>query len=162
MHTPVRSNHVHGQLYFGCDHVKLQLLNVICSPQLDQSIMTALADCKNFGGMHLHSLLEPITCRHPFEFLVADYLSLPKGTNGFHTVGLYLNTYSQHIWGFKHKTHGTAKTTISRLTTIPIGWTKPDMFMMDGGSHFKNNEVVVFYKERGIKHEVIVVYSVMT
>ncbi|ETW81966.1 hypothetical protein HETIRDRAFT_243218, partial [Heterobasidion irregulare TC 32-1] len=30
---------VHGQLHFGRNHVKLQLLDVICSPKLDQSIM---------------------------------------------------------------------------------------------------------------------------
>ncbi|ETW78573.1 hypothetical protein HETIRDRAFT_103973 [Heterobasidion irregulare TC 32-1] len=126
---------VHGQLHFGRNHIKLQLLDTICSPQLDQSIVTALANCapcKNFRGMHLYSILEPITRCRPFELLVADYLSLPKGTNGFHTVGLYLDTYFQCIWGFKYKTHSTAKTTISGLTTITTSWTKPNTFMTDG------------------------------
>ncbi|THH08020.1 hypothetical protein EW146_g9124 [Bondarzewia mesenterica] len=109
--------------------------------------------------MHLHSLLEPITRRHPFELIVADYLSLPKGTNGYHTVGLYLDTYSQRIWGFKYKTHGTAKTTIAGLDTITTGWTSPDTFMTDGSSHFKNNDVAAYCKSRGIKHEVIAAYS---
>ena len=153
---------VHSQLHFGRNHIKLQLLDTICSPQLDQSIISAIAECaqcKNFGGMHLHSLLEPITRSHPFELLVADYLSLPKGTNGFHTVGLYLDTYSQCIWGFKYKTHGTAKTTVSGLTAITTGWTKPDTFMTNDSSHFKNSKVTAFCKEQGIKHEVIAAYS---
>ncbi|THH04955.1 hypothetical protein EW146_g10036 [Bondarzewia mesenterica] len=117
-----RATEVHRQLHFGRDHIKLQLLDCICSPGLDQSIITVLANCarcKNFGSTHLHSLLEPITRRHPFELIIADYLSLPKGTNGYHTVGLYLDTYSQRIWGFKHKTHSTAKTTIAGLEPSP-------------------------------------------
>ena len=31
----------------------------------------------------------PIMRRHPFELLVGDYLSLPKGFGSYHTVGLY-------------------------------------------------------------------------
>lgn len=40
--------------------------------------------------------MEPITCQHPFELLVGDYLTLPKA-KGFHTVGVYLDTFSQHV-----------------------------------------------------------------
>jgi hypothetical protein len=91
--------------HWGRDTVKIALLNCICSQKLDASIIAAIKDCpkcKNFGPTHLHSLLEPITRRHPFELLVSDYLSLPKGTGGYSTLGVYLDTFSQHEWIFKH------------------------------------------------------------
>jgi RNase H-like domain found in reverse transcriptase len=78
------------------DSVKKSLLDRIWSPGLDASIVKGITECgvcKNFGGTHLHSLLDPITRRHPFELLVGDYLSLPAGKGGYHTVGLYLDTY---------------------------------------------------------------------
>ena len=55
------------------DNVKIVLLDRIHSPKLDHSILKAVLDCarcKNFGSTHLHSLLQPITRRHPFELLV--------------------------------------------------------------------------------------------
>jgi hypothetical protein len=42
----------------------MQMLNYIYSPVLDQSIVTAITECrqcKNFGAKHLQSLLEPMT-----------------------------------------------------------------------------------------------------
>ena len=54
----------------------------IHTPGLDESIMKAItncARCKNFGRTHLHALLQPITCRHHFELLVGNYLSMPPG-----------------------------------------------------------------------------------
>lgn len=71
----------------------MALLDKFCSPKLDESIMKAVtgcAKCKNFGSAHLHSLLSPITRRHPFELIVGDYLSMSKGKGGYHTIGLYL------------------------------------------------------------------------
>jgi hypothetical protein len=82
------------------DSVKKSLLDRIWSPGLDASVVKGIMGCgvcKNFGGTHLHALLDPITRRHPFELLVGDYLSLPTGKGGFHTVGLYLDTYSQQV-----------------------------------------------------------------
>ena len=66
----------------------------------------------------MHALLDPITRRDPFELIVGDYLSLPKGVGGYHTVGLYLDTYSQHVWGFKHKVTSSAKTTQDGLEKV--------------------------------------------
>ena len=46
------------------DSVKLALMDKIHSPALDSSIVKAILDCarcKNFGGAHLHALLNPIT-----------------------------------------------------------------------------------------------------
>jgi hypothetical protein len=40
---------------------------------------------------------------------VADTLSLPKGKGGFTKVGLWMDVYSQHVWGTKLKTATTAK-----------------------------------------------------
>ena len=62
------------------DAIKMALMDHYHSPKLDESIVKAITDCarcKNFGGTHLHSLLQPITRHHPFELLVGDYLSLP-------------------------------------------------------------------------------------
>jgi RNase H-like domain found in reverse transcriptase len=101
-----KTEHERGR-HFHCDLVKIALLDRIHMPCLDQSIIKAISDCarcKNFGGMHLHSLLQPITRHHPFKLLMGDYLSLPTGKGGYHTVGLYLDTFTQHIWGFKFKT----------------------------------------------------------
>ena len=97
------------------DSIKLALMDRIHSPALDSSIVKAILGCprcKNFGGAHLHALLNPITRRHPFELLVGDYLTLPEGKGGFHQVGLYLDTCTQHVWGHMFKTHGCVKTTL--------------------------------------------------
>ena len=54
----------HEKVHMHRDHIKMQLLDKIYSPLLDASIMTAILECgrcKNFGSMHLHSLLAPIT-----------------------------------------------------------------------------------------------------
>ena len=45
------------------DAIKLALADQYHSPKMDKSIMKAIMDCaccKNFGGMHLHSLLQLI------------------------------------------------------------------------------------------------------
>ena len=50
--------------HFHRDLVKIALLDKIHSPGLDESIVKAITDCakcKNFGGTHLHALLQPIT-----------------------------------------------------------------------------------------------------
>ncbi|KIK43905.1 hypothetical protein CY34DRAFT_60554, partial [Suillus luteus UH-Slu-Lm8-n1] len=127
--------------HWGRDAIKIALLDRICSPKLDATILTVIKDCpkcKNFGPTHIHSLLEPITRRHPFELLVGDYLSLPKGTNGYSTLGVYLDVFSQHVWVFKHKSAGSAKTTVEGLAQIFNGFINPETFMLDGGKHFNN------------------------
>jgi hypothetical protein len=50
--------------HFGRDLIKIALLDRICSPRLDKSIMAAIVECgrcKGFGGQHLAALMEPIT-----------------------------------------------------------------------------------------------------
>jgi hypothetical protein len=56
----------HEKTHMGRDLIKIQLLDWICSPLLDASILKAIISCghcKNFGSMHLHALLAPITRR---------------------------------------------------------------------------------------------------
>ena len=148
--------------HFHRDLIKMALLDRIHSPKLDQSIVKAISDCarcKNFGGTHLHALLQPITRRYPFELLVGDYLSMPQGKGGFHTVGLYLDTFSQHVWGYKFKTAGTGKTTVKSLDDIYGSFAPAEVFMSDGGKHFKNNKVKQCCEKWGSRHHVVAAYS---
>ena len=156
-----RTEHEKGG-HFHRDLIKIALLDKIHTPYLDQAIVTAITDCprcKNFGGTHLHSLLQPITRRHPFELLVGDYLSMPPGKGGYHTIGLYLDTFTQHVWGYKFKTAGTGKTTIKSLEDIYGGFAPAEVFMSDGGKHFKNNEVRQCCEKWGGRHHVVAAYS---
>ena len=109
--------------------------------------------------MHLHSLLQPIVRHHLFELLVRNYLSLPVGKGGFHTAGIYLDTCSQHVWGYKFKTHRTAATTNKSLNDIFHNFASSDTFMADGGKHFKNQEVTENCECWGTKLHMVVAYS---
>ena len=125
--------------HFRRDLIKISLLDRICSPQLDKSIMTAIikcGHCKGFGGSHLAALLEPITHRHPWELMVGDYMSMPVGKGSFHTIGLFMDVYSQKIFGFKFTTYGSTVTTIASLNHIQRMYRMPKVFMADGGLHF--------------------------
>ncbi|OJT13171.1 Pro-Pol polyprotein [Trametes pubescens] len=148
--------------HWGRDTIKIALLDKYWSPKLDASILNAIqhcARCKSFGPTHLHALLDPITRRHPLELLVGDYLSMPDGKGGYHTVGVYLDTFSQHVWAFKYKTAGTAKTTTDSLRQIFQGFAPPETFMTDGGKHFNNNNVKDYCKTWGVKPHVVAAYS---
>ena len=148
--------------HWGRDAIKKALMDRVWCPNLDSSIVTGISRCgrcKNFGGTHLHALLNPITRRHPFELLVGDYLSMPTGKGGYHNIGLYLDTYSQHVWAFKYKTAGSAKTTASALVRIFQDFVPAETFMSDGGKHFDNNEVRNICNEWGTSTHVIPAYS---
>ena len=72
------------------DAVKKALLDQIWSPGLNASIVRGIKGCgvcENFGGTHLHLLLDPITRQQPFELLAGDYLALPVGKGGYHKWG---------------------------------------------------------------------------
>jgi hypothetical protein len=90
---------------------------------------------------------------------MGDYLSLPEGKGGFQTVGLYLDTASQHVWGHKFKMKGSAKTTVKSLTDIFHNFTPPETFMTDGGTHFTGNEVKDHCTKWGTKTHVVSAYS---
>ena len=87
--------------HFGHDLIKIALLDHVCSPKLDKSIVTAIVECghcKAFGGQHLATLLEPITRCHPWESLAGDYPSMLIGKGGFHTICLYMDIFSHKIF----------------------------------------------------------------
>ena len=108
---------------------------------------------------HLHSLLNPIMRCHPFELLIRDYLSMPTRKGGFHNIGLYLNTYSQHVWGFMFKMVGSGSTMVKSLTNIFHNFALSETFMTDGASHFKCEEVEKFCEGWGTKTHVVAAYS---
>lgn len=142
--------------------IKLKLIDRICSPHLDCSITTAILECrqcKNFGATHLNALLEPIVRRHPFKLFVADYLAMPKSKGGFINILLIMDTYSQFVWGFKLKTHGTAKSTIAGLNTIRHSFNIPETLMTDGGKHFDNEEVKAWCEKHDTKRYVTPAYA---
>ena len=148
--------------HLGRDLVKIQLMDQIKSPLLDQSILKAIWECgrcKGFGNQHLHSLLESIMRQHPWELLVGDYLAMSKGKGGFVYLGVYLNLFSQHILAFKYKKMGTGLTTVNALQHIRNTYTDLETVMIDGGSHFNNAEVHDFCKKRGIKLHIVARYS---
>jgi transposase InsO family protein len=134
----------------------------IYSPRLDRSITTVIRECgkcKNFGPTHLHSLLEPIVRRHPFELLVSDYLSMPTGKGGHHMIVLFIDTFSQYTWGYMLKTHGTAKTTVDGLDKIRHNFRAPESLMTDGGKHFNNEEVRSWCSRNDTHHHVTAAYT---
>ena len=90
---------------------------------------------------------------------MGDYLSLPVGKGGYHTAGIYLDTCSQHVWGYKFKTHGTATTTNRSLDDIFHSFAPPEVFMADGGKHFKNREVADNCERWGTRLHTVAAYS---
>ena len=129
---------------------------------MDQSITKAILNCgkcKGFGTTHLHSLLEPITRRHPFELMVANTLSLPKGKGGFTKLGMWMDLYSQRLWVTKLKTAATAKSSKKSYGDICDLFTASETLMVDGGPEFDNNELKEACAARGTKLEICPAYS---
>jgi hypothetical protein len=91
--------------------------------------------------------------------MVGDYLSMPVEKGGYHMIRLYLDMFSQHLWAFKYKMAGTAKTTMDALSTISKMFITPKTFMSDGRSHFNNNTVWEFCDSTRCKHHVTPTYS---
>lgn len=115
--------------------------------------------CKGFGGQHLAALLEPITHRHPWELMVGDYLSMPVGRGRFHTIGLFMDVYSQKIFGFKFTSYRTTVTTIASLNRIRQLYRMPEVFMADGGSHFAGHAVGDWCNEHASRYQQVSAYS---
>ena len=84
---------------------------------------------------------------------------MPNGKGGYHTIGLYPDTYSQHIWAFKHKTAGIAKTTVEALLRIFQYFTVAETFMTDGGKNFDNNEVHTLCDKWSTTTHIVPAYS---
>jgi len=147
---------------FGPEHIQLHLRDRYFWPGMLTDCRQAQLECpkcKSFGAATRNSALQPIRRTQPFALIAGDYLSLPPGKGGFKTVGLYIDTYSNFVWGTKLKTTGSGKSTIGSLNRIFLEYAVPKSFMSDGGSHFKNNEVDTFCKEEGVKHIVTAAYA---
>ena len=84
---------------------------------------------------------------------------MPTGKGGYHTLGLFLDTFSQHLWVTKFKTAGTAKTMVDSLTGIFNHFTAAETFMTDGGRHFNNDLVKMFCAKWSCTHHVVAAYS---
>lgn len=151
----------HAKLHMHRDHIRTQLLDRIHSPFLDASITTALRECgrcKNFGAVHIHALLAPITRRRPFELLVGDYLSMPHGKGGNIKIGLYADVFSQKLWAFKSKS-AAGKNTVDALRHIRDSFVAHGTVMTDGGSHFDCNEVRVYCDSVGTKLHIVAAHA---
>ena len=148
--------------HFHQDNIKAKLLDKITSPKMDQSITKVILDCgkcKGFGTTHLHSLLEPITRRHPFELMAADTLSMPKGKGGFVKLGLWMDVYAQRVWVTKLKTSATGKSSRRSYSDICNLFTPPEALMTDGGPEFNNEELRAECIKRGTKLQICPAYS---
>ena len=148
--------------HFHRDNIKAKLLDKITSPKMEQSITRAILDCgkcKGFGTTHLHSLLEPITRRHPFELMAADTLSMPKGKGGFTKLGLWMDVYAQRVWITKLKTSATGKTSRKSYSDICDIFTASETLMTDGGPEFDNEELRAECIRRGTKLQICPAYS---
>jgi hypothetical protein len=148
--------------HFHRDNIKAILLDRITSPNMDQSITKAIMDCgkcKGFGTTHLHSLLEPITRRHPFELMAADTLSMPKGKGGFTKLGLWMDVYAQRLWVTKLKTSATGKSSRKSYGDICDLFTASETLMTDGGPEFDNEELRTECAKRGTKLQICPAYS---
>ena len=74
-------------------------------------------------------------------------------------VRLYLDTFTQHVWGYKFKMAGTEKTTVKAPDKKYSGFALAEVFMSDGGKHFKNNKIQQCCKKWGSHHHVVAAYS---
>ena len=148
--------------HFHRDNIKAKLLDKITSPKMDQSITKAILECgkcKSFGATHLHSLLEPITRRHPFELMAADTLSMPKGKGGYTKLGLWMDVYAQRVWITKLKSAATGKTSRRSYGDICDLFTASETLMTDGGPEFDNEELREECAKRGTKLQICPAYS---
>jgi len=84
---------------------------------------------------------------------------MPVGRGGFHTIGLFMDVYSQKIFGYKFTSYGTTTTTIASLNRIRQTYRMPEVFMADGGSHFAGHAVGEWCQEHGSRYQQVTAYS---
>ena len=83
---------------------------------------------------------------------------LLKGFGSYHTVGLYLNTYLQHVWCFKLKVMSNGKTMQDALRKIFDEFAPAEVFMTDSGPHLNNKVVCDLCTEWGTETHVVSAY----
>src|SRR5882762_1246570 len=84
---------------------------------------------------------------------------MPIGCSGFHTIGLFMDVYSQKIFGYKFTGYGTAATTIASLNRIRQTYQMPEVFMADGGSHFAGHAMGEWCHEHRSQYQQVAAYS---
>jgi transposase InsO family protein len=148
--------------HFHRDNIKAQMISRFTCPKLDLAITKAINECgkcKNFGPTFIHSLLEPITRRHPFELIATDTLSMPPGKGGYTKLGLFVDTYSRHLWVTKHKSATTGKTSSAGYGHICDTFVPAETLMTDGGPEFDNKELRAECEARGTTLHITPAYS---
>ena len=163
----VEAKEMAGEIYrqgghFHRDNIKAQILSKITCLKLDLAIKKVIkkcGKCKNFRPTYIHSLLEPITRCHPFELMAADMLSMPTGKGGYIKLGLFIDTYSWHLWIMKHKSVTTGKASRARYGHICNTFMPAETLMMDGGPEFDNKELRAECETRGMKLHITPAYS---
>lgn len=83
---------------------------------------------------------------------------MQPGKEGFSKIGLYADAFTQHLYAFKFKST-TEKSTVDSLRCIHQGWSAPQTFMTDGGSHFDCAEVCSFCNSIDTKHHIMASYA---
>jgi transposase InsO family protein len=91
--------------------------------------------------------------------IAADYLKLPRGIGGFSKALVFVDFFTQYIWGVILKRSGTGAFSANALRTICLQWQAPRRWLSDGGSHFKGPEMSTLLKDFNIEHEVTPAYS---
>ena len=81
---------------------------------------------------------------------------MPIGCSGFHTIGLFMDVYSQKIFGYKFTGYGTAATTLNRIRQT---YQMPEVFMADGGSHFAGHAMGEWCHEHRSQYQQVAAYS---
>ena len=84
---------------------------------------------------------------------------MPIGKGGFHTISLYMDMYSEKVFGFKFTTYGSTATTISSLNKICQTYCMPKVFMADGGTHFSGHKVANWCAKHGSQYHQVAAYS---
>ena len=84
---------------------------------------------------------------------------MPTGKGGFHTIRLYMDVYSQKVFGFQFTTYGTTTTTTASLEKIRQTYCVPEVFMADGGSRFSGCDIADWCEVHGSRYHQVTAYS---
>ncbi|KAG6843344.1 hypothetical protein H0H87_005605 [Tephrocybe sp. NHM501043] len=66
---------------------------------------------------------------------------MPKGKGGFTKIGLWVNVYSQHVWGEKLKKSATGTSMVKKFENICTMFIAPKALMADSSPEFDNAAV---------------------
>ncbi|KAG6827580.1 hypothetical protein H0H87_004416 [Tephrocybe sp. NHM501043] len=84
---------------------------------------------------------------------------MPKGKGGFTKIGLWVDVYSQHVWGEKLKKSATGASMVKKFENICTTFIAPEAFMADGSPEFDNAAVWEACSVHGTELQIIPAYS---